>query len=292
MEKARRILRGIFFLPVWLLILLSLLSAFLLITTFVTGKTESVPAIIGYILSAYTLTAVCIRVPRVVRACIRFKNKNRYLLRYQGDVSLRLRVSLYVSLAVNLLYALLQMISGMQNRSVWYYALAEYYALLAVLRFFLLKDIRQNRRSREEEYRRYRFCGVFLLMIHLLLTVITAYIVYQNRGFSHGEIVTIAMAAYTFYSVTAAVINVLKYRRHETPTVLAAKSVSFSAALVSVLSLETAMLSAFGTAESPLFRRIITGVTGFAVCTVILASAIYMIVRGTRELRKIRKKMQ
>ena len=292
MEKARRILRAIFLLPVWLLILFSLLSAILLITTFVTGKTESVPAIIGYILSAYTLTAVCIRVPQIVRMCIRFKNKNRYLLRYQGDVSLRLRISLYVSLAVNLLYALLQMISGIQNRSVWYYALAGYYALLAVLRFFLLKDIRQNRRSREEEYRRYRFCGVFLLMIHLLLTVITAYIVYQNRGFSHGEIVTIAMAAYTFYSVTAAVINVLKYRRHETPTVLAAKSVSFSAALVSVLSLETAMLSAFGTAESPLFRRIITGVTGFAVCAVILASAIYMIVRGTRELRKIRKEMQ
>ena len=286
MEKIYRILRRFLYPPVWLAVLLVPVSAAALAVTFVSGKTESVSAVIGYVLSAYTLAVICVWIPEIVRVCIRFKNRNRYLIRYRGDVSLRIRISLYTSLTVNLLYAVLQLINGMENHSVWYYTLAGYYALLAVLRFFLLKDIRKNRRSREEEYRRYRFCGIFLLMIHVLLTVITVYIVYQNRGFSHGEIVTIAMAAYTFYSVTMAVVNVLKYRKHETPTVLAAKSVSFSAALISLLSLETAMLSAFGSAESPLLRRIITAVTGFVVCTIVLASAVYMIIRGTRELRK------
>ena len=57
-------------------------------------------------------------------------------------------------------------------------------------------------------------CGALLVAMNITLAVIVAYIVHQNRGFEHGEIVTITLAAYTFTAVTMAIINIVKYKFH------------------------------------------------------------------------------
>lgn len=67
----------------------------------------------------------------------------------------------------------------------------------------------------------------------------------------------------------------------------AAKVISLTAALVSMLSLETAMLAQFGSDEAE-FRRTMLGVSGGVVCAFVLAMAIYMIVRSTKQLRKLK----
>jgi uncharacterized membrane protein YfcA len=93
-----------------------------------------------------------------------------------------------------------------------------------------------------------------------------------------------AMALYAFYAVITAVINVIRFRRHGSPIHSAAKMISLTAALVSMLSLETAMISQFGGDDG--FRMIMTSISGGVVCTFVLAMAIYMIVRSTRFLKK------
>ena len=65
-----------------------------------------------------------------------------------------------------------------------------------------------------------------------------------------------------------------------------AKAVSFAAALVSLLSLETAMLSQFGEGDL-LFRRLMTGATGADVCCIVLATAVYMIAAATVRLNNL-----
>ena len=94
------------------------------------------------------------------------------------------------------------------------------------------------------------------------------------------------MALYTFYITIAAVVNVVKFRKHGSPILSAAKVISLTAALVSMLSLATAMLAQFGQDDEEEFRRIMIGAFGGAVCAVVLAMAIYMIVRSTKQLRK------
>ena len=80
-------------------------------------------------------------------------------------------------------------------------------------------------------------------------------------------------------------MNVVKYRKYRSPVMSAAKVVSLAAALVSMLSLETAMLTQFGSTDSEQSRRIMTACTGAGVCTMILAMAVYMIYHATRELK-------
>ena len=73
------------------------------------------------------------------------------------------------------------------------------------------------------------------------------------------------MAAYTFASLTLAIVNAFRDKRYGSPAYSAAKAISLVSAIVSVLTLENAMLTAFGQDNSELFRQIMLGATGAAV---------------------------
>lgn len=94
------------------------------------------------------------------------------------------------------------------------------------------------------------------------------------------------MAVYVFYAITVAIINIVKTRRSKSPLIAAARAINLVAAMVSILSLETAMLSRFGGDDDPLFRKTMNGATGGGVCTAVIAMAVYMICHANRELKK------
>ena len=65
----------------------------------------------------------------------------------------------------------------------------------------------------------------------------------------------------------------------------AAKSISLIAGAVSMLTLETTMLTTFGANESPLFSQIMLSVTGGVVILFSIVMAVIMIVKGSKQLR-------
>lgn len=291
MEKLKTICRKLLFPHMAILILLVPMAAALLIYAFAFENAHPGVVYVSYALSAYALTIVCIRTPAIIAWAKRFKRDNRYLSRYFSDPHLRVKISLYGSLALNTAYAIFQMGLGFRHASVWFYSLAVYYVLLAVMRYFLLKETVNTvpGKNRFRELLLYRLCGVLLLVMNLALAVIVFYIAWQNRGFEHHYITTIAMAAYTFATLTKAIVNVVKYRKYQSPIMSASKAISLAAACVSILTLETAMLTVFGEGNDPLFRQIMTSTTGAAVCLLVLAIAIYMIVRATKQINMIKR---
>lgn len=290
MERWKKILLKLVLPPIAVAAVLIPLGFGLVICSVVFAQEYPILAYISYGLSAYSLVLLCFRLPRIIRFFRNFQQNNPFMQRYLSDAQYRVRISLYSALAINLLYAALQLGSGIYYHSVWFYALAGYYAILAVTRYFLLKETLKHRLGKDRfwEYLHYRFCGILLVLLNLALGIIITYIVVQNRGFAHNEIITIAMAAYTFFSVTMAVINLVKHRGNASPVLSAATVLSLVSALVSLLSLETAMLSAFGTEDDALFRQIITGATGFVVFVAVFTMAVYMIVHSTKEIKKLK----
>lgn len=99
-------------------------------------------------------------------------------------------------------------------------------------------------------------------------------------------ITVIAMAAYTFTTFTFAIINLVKYKKYNNAVYSSAKTISLIAGCVSILTLETAMLTTFGTTESRYFRNIIISLTGFAVVSFAITMAIIMIIKGKINLKK------
>lgn len=289
MEKCKKILRKLLFPHIAIVILLTLVGATLLIYAFAFENANEIVAYASYGISFYALLILCFRAPAIVRWAQNIKNENKYLHRYSTDAKLRVELSLYGTLFANAGYALFMLGLGLSHATVWYYALAGYYALLAVMRFVLVKETRKMETDLFMEHLLYRFCGVLLLLMNLALSVIVSYIIWQNRGFVHHPITTIAMAAYTFFTLVKAIIHVVKYRRFQRPVFSASKAVSLAAASVSLLTLETAMLSAFGAENGPEFRQIMTGATGAAVCVFILLLAVSMIVSSTKEIKRIKR---
>ena len=289
MKNLRQIAYKVLFVPVGVIIPLTVVSAAALIYAFVFEEAQPIVVYGSYALSAYALMAICVRVPALIRSFRSFKEANSFARRYVSEPQYRVKLSLYASLTVNTMYALLQLGLGLYHHSIWFYALAAYYWLLVAMRFFLLKETRSKTLGQDKliEFMHYRLCGVLLLAMNIALMVIVFYIVQQNRGFEHDEILTISMAAYTFFSFAIALVNIRKYRRHGSPVMSAAKIISFAAALVSILSLETSMLSAFGETNEAAFRRLMTAGTGTEVLLAVLIMAVYMIVHSTVEMKKL-----
>lgn len=266
--------------------LLPIAIAFLIYSMLFLG-TESVIAIFSYVVSAYTLTVWCFRIPSIVRHFKAFKNENKYVVMWLNDAQLRVNVSLYGSFAWNLLYGIFQLGLGFYHRTFWFLSFGIYYICLAVMRLFLLlhtKKYAAGERMRNELVK-YRACGWIFLFMNLALALIVFFMIYWNRTFEHNMITAIAMAAYTFTAFTMAIINVIQYRKYNSPVFSASKNISLAAALVSMLTLESTMLTTFGGKTMDAFtQKLMLGLTGGAIAAFIIGMAIYMIVQSTKRL--------
>ena len=281
--------------PVWVIALLTPICTAALIIVFLFGYDEHPLAYAAYIISFYTLTVVGMWLIKVLPKHYKSAKSKVYSHplgnRLMTDMPFRTRVSLYGSLAVNLLYVALNVISGVMYKSVWFYTLALYYAILAVMRFLLVSFA--NRvgigKNRFKELRRSRLCGFILLTVNLFLSGAVLMILHQNKGFEYNGILIYVMAAYTFYITTLAIINLVKYSKLGSPVMTMAKIINMATALVSMLSLETAMFSEFGKDMPPENQRLMIMLTGAGVSVVIVTMSVYSIVKNTVEIKKIKE---
>lgn len=284
----KKIEKAVLFPHIAIMIILIPVAAVFLVYSMVYLGTESVAAIISYVFAFYTLTIWCVRIPHLIRFSKAFKDENQYVRIWRNDTRLKVNVSLYGSLLWNTAYALLQLGIGFWHHSFWFCSLAAYYIFLAVMRFLLVCHTSRHKPGEKmlEELRKYRICGVVFLVLNLVLALMIFFMVYWNRTFHHHEITTIALAAYTFTSLTFAIINTVKYRKYNSPVYSASKAISLASASVSMLILESTMLTTFGDGTMTLIgRRILLGISGGVLSIFIITMAIYMIVRGTKKIK-------
>lgn len=270
-----------------MLVLLPLATVLLVYSMVFLGTTSPV-AIASYVIAFYTLTVWCLRLPDVIRSVKNFKDENKYARLWLEDTHLRVKVSLYGSLVINTAYALMQLGLGFYHSSFWFYSLAAYYFVLAMMRFFLVRYTGKNKPGERmrDELVRYRACGIIFFIMNLALTLMIFFMVYFDRAARHHEITTIAMAAYTFTSLTMAIVNIVKYKKYNSPVYSAAKAVSLASASVSMLTLEATMLTTFDKGELTVFgRRLLLGLSGGAVSVFVLTLAVVMIVNSTKKIK-------
>ena len=287
--------KALLFPHIAIMILLVPIATVLLVGSMVFVGTESVIAYISYVLAAYTLTVWCIKIPHAIKSFKTFKNENKYVRIWQEDVRLRVNISLYGSLFWNIAYALFQLCLGFYHRTFWFYSLGMYYICLAVMRFFLVGHTRKYApgKKMQSELIKYRACGWVFLLMNLALTLIIFFMVYWNRTFEHHMITAIAMAAYTFTAFTVAIVNVVKYKKYHSPVFSASKAISLTAALVSMLTLESTMLTTFSDETmTAVQQKWMLGATGGAISVLVVAMAIHMIVVGTKKLKQLKSEVE
>ena len=298
MARFKEFLKKILFLPPLPTVIIAVFGFVLAVAIF----NIEIPALqyLSYIASAYALTITVTGFPHYIafaRTAKRRVVESKPVKKFRGtklgsrffdDVRFRTELSLGGGLLINFLYIAIKLFSGIYYRSVWFISLAVYYILLAVMRFILLHKNKKTVMNMEAELKRYRLCGIMLFIMNQALAGIVIFMVRQNQGFDYPGLFIYAMAAYSFYSVITAVVNLVKFRKHGSPLLSAAKVINLVAAMVSILSLETAMLAQFGGDDDMDFRHLMTGLTGGGVCIIVIGIAIYMIRRARKLLRSFR----
>lgn len=295
MARVKAILKKAFFLPPTATVLVSVPSFAMVIFVLVAGVNSPL-SYAAYALSAYALIVTVTGLSKII-ASIR-SGIERWPLykiiqscplvqRLVGDVAFRSEITLHGGSLIGFIYAAMNLISGILYRSVWFIVLAVYYSLLSAMRGMLSLYMHRMPLGSDihAEYRRCRGCGVLLLIMNVALIGMVRYISHYNRGATYPGLIIYVMAAYTFYITTAAVINAIRYRRHGSPILSSAKAISLTAALVSMLSLENAMIAQFG--DDSTFRRSMTSAFGGLICVAVLAMATFMIIRANKKLRQL-----
>lgn len=283
--------KKLLFPPVWLMLILTAISAAALTAVFVKGWEQAAIAYFVYVLAFYTLTVVTVFCVMVLpKQYGRIKEKiygNPLGNRYMTDGVFRTKISLYLSLVISLLYVGINLWSWHFSRSWWFVVLAVYYVIMAIMRFLLVRYVRINEigTSILGEWKRSRSCACILLLVNLSLSGAVLMILFQHRGYDYPGILIYVMALYTFYSTTHAIVDIVKYRALGSPVMSTAKLVSLSAALVSMLNLETAMFAQFGADMTQQDQNLMIILTGAGISVSVVTLSVILIVRATKEIR-------
>lgn len=295
MNERKNIRRKFLFPPVWLILLLTVFSAAALIAVFM-NKWETSPAAYAvYVLAFYTLSVFCLACWKTFPGYFRsIKGKvygNYYASRYLTDPVFKTHVSLYTSLAVNLLYVAVNAVSAAVYSTAWFEIFAVYYAIMAVMRFLLLRYVNHNviGQSRLGELKRSRLCAYILMLVNLILTGAVLMMVTFDRGFTYRGILIYVMAMYTFYITGSAIRDLIRYRKLGSPVMSVSKIIKFAQALVSMLFLETAMFAQFGGEMALEHQRLMIMLTGGGIAVTVVVMAVYVIFRNTKEIRKMKQ---
>ena len=153
------------------------------------------------------------------------------------------------------------------------------------MKLTIVKDIKNEVGIKlKEEYKKLRLTGIILLFLNLVLTGMIILIIKQNQKITYAGFIIYIVAMYDFYLIISAIINVIKYRKDHSPLLASSKCINLTVAMISMISLEVAMVSEFGANDSE-FKIIMTSIMGFVVCLINTIMSIYMIFRANKKLK-------
>lgn len=268
-------------------IFLVVLSGALLALIFTQGLEDTPAAYVSYVLSAYALTVTVAESVTAVKAIRRKLYDTPLTNRYLTDAFFRVRVGLRLSFVINLLYAAFKLLCAVRDSSFWDGALALYYFLLCGVRMNLIRKVPASRDTSQDkrELLAYRATGIFLMLLDIALGGIAVQIVRNGQSYHYAGTLIFAAGFYAFYCLILSSVNTVKYRKFNSPVLSAAKAVNLTTALVSIFSLETAMLDQFS--DDMRFREVMTAATASAVCVLVLAIAVFMVIWSGRKLGQL-----
>lgn len=187
-----------------------------------------------------------------------------------------------ISALANIAFTFYNGALGVIHRSIWNGSICVYYLLLAAIRSVVVVSQRNVFKSGTADdtvqQRRVYFLTHFaLLLMNISLIVPIAVMVRGQRSYTLGLIPAIAMAAYTTYRVTIAIIHYRKARRTNHLMVSELRTINLVDALVAVLTLQNALIMANGGPSEHMIT--VTAWTSAGILTIILVITVISFTR-------------
>lgn len=290
---------ALFVVFVWVLTIAAVSAAIF----FVVKDYSAWPAYVVYCFSAsflaYSVYLIVVLAPELKRKIVDNLSRNRFIGNMTASYGFRTVVIFAASFAVNLAFVIFNAVLGIMTASVFYGVIACYYLFLSALRgIVLLLSYKAKKRAGDnsdvlQEYKLkiYMLCGVLLFVLELALAAAVTLMVLYRKPVQFSQVMAIAAAAYTFYKVIFAIVNVFKVRSYHDPMLQCFRNINLTDAAVSLLSLQVTLVAVFsnGSAQTSAEINILNAITGFAVCALSAFIGGVMIAGGCKGLKKIKE---
>ena len=273
--------------PIWTDVLLFAVCGTGLIWVFVNGLEMWWPSYVLYAFSAYSLAAICLKLPGAVRQEKNWMENHPRVKKLLEDKELHFKLELYIEQFINFAYGLFKIASGVVIGSAWIGADGIYNFVQALIQLFQILR-RKKPGTIVKQWKSYWFCGVLILLMHLTLIGIVFQMVNWHRVEESGEIMIIATAAFAFYKFISSFIDLAKDRKHTRPVDSSVRMLELSQAIFAIFSLQAGLLHTFGTGEN--WEHPLNLAVGCTVCLLTVAMGIYMIRRANREIKILQEK--
>lgn len=277
----------LFGLPLPVVVLLCVLCGAGLLWVFAGGREQWVAAYALYVLSAYSLAALCIKLPSGIRSVKVWLRQHPKIAERLINHELKFKLELYFEQLLNFGYGVFKICSGVVLGSAWVGADGIYNFVQALIQLFQILR-RKKPGTIVHQWKSYRFCGILVLLMHLTLIGIVFQMVNWHRVEESGEIMVIATAAFAFYKFIRSFIELAKDRKHKRPIDSSVRMMEFAQAVFAIFSLQVSLLHTFGTGES--WEHILNLTAGCVVCLCVSATGVYMICRGNREIKQLQER--
>ncbi len=243
---------------------------------------------------AYSVYLIIPVFPKLKRNILSFLESREFTYLLLRNFGFRTLVFAIGSFLMSLLFSGFNAYLGIANRSIWYGALAAFYISLAFLRGGVLiyhaNRMSKKGKTQNDEYvkaKLYRNSGVITLVLNVALSAAIAQMIFSGEHFSYMGWTVFAYAAYAFYKITMSIISFIRAHKQEDLTVRAIRNINLVDALVSILALQTALLTTFSTGEVNISTA--NTLTGIAVSILSVGIGIYMIVSANKKMKKLQK---
>ena len=251
-------------------------------------------AVIGYV--SYGVAAVLLTyavyllvkiVPKRYRAVKEKLRAHKRIGKLMENYGLRTVIFATVSSVITLAFAAYHGVIAGLYHSVWFGAFATYYIILLILRggIVLYHGKRRGKeREKETEIRKYRACGIGLMVTISALSATIWEMVQNSAATRRAGLMIYVVATYTFYKITMSIIHFVRAKKQDDHTVDALRNVNVADAAVALLALQASMLQEFSQTGLPIANAL----TGAGVCLFVFGLGLYMVVRS----RHFKKRLQ
>ena len=162
-------------------------------------------------------------------------------------------------------YAVFNLILSIYYKSWWHLSLGAWFLIIGLLKVYIKRSNNNNSR------RKLRIARAGIVGLGIVLAGIITMGIAEGHNPARGLIVMVAIAAYTFGSLTAAIIKSVKAAKKKDDDLLIDRYISLMGAVGALMSLERGMLGTFSDTSSrfSLTMEITTGFGAFLLITVI-----------------------
>lgn len=296
MKKAWEAVKRLLYPPKWLCVCLPAVSFAALWFIFASHREQRAEAYVVFLLSAYSLAIVIAALPQAFSRAkawllrlrpVRKLTSSALGVRYRNDRHFRASAELLRGMAVNFLYMLFRLVTGIRYASVWFLSMAAYELVLCIMRADLARCNRKKAAADAAfELRCYRRTALLLLLLNVPMGGMIVLMVRTDSGYSYPGYLIYLSAFYTFYMMSLSIADMLRFRNCGSEILSAAKILRFVCAMMSILGLQTAMISRFSP-DALDYRREMNALTGGAVFFAVILTSVLMLCHAAKVRKKV-----